>query len=183
MSDERENGPLERGTLMGAETPTTTRHIAEAVLLDASKRAKLLAFAGSRFGIGAADAEDILQDTLLELLRKRVHVRSPEGFVFTIFRACCARHVQASRASRQTFGGDASLMGAEPHPQGPETLRRQVALRQALEGISSACRRLLCAFYIEGRSLRDTADTFAVPHPGVSKTINRCLRRLRQCLN
>lgn len=168
---------------MGVETPPTTRQLAEWVLLDAQQRRKLLAYAGSRFGIGAADAEDLLQDTLLELLRKRVQVRSPEGFIFTMFRACCVRHLEASRLTREVFSQEAVPPEALPHPAGPEGMDRRVALRQALEGISSACRRLLCAFYIEGRSLREAADTLDATQFGVSKTINRCLKRLRQCLN
>lgn len=168
---------------MGAQTPPTTRQLAESVLLDAPQRAKLLAYAGSRFGIGAADAEDLLQDTLLELLRKRVHVRNPEGFIFTMFRACCVRHLEASRLIREVFSQEAAPPEALPHPTGTERMDRRIALRQALGGISSACRRLLCAFYIEGRSLREAADTLDATQFGVSKTINRCLRRLRQCLN
>jgi RNA polymerase sigma factor (sigma-70 family) len=168
---------------MSAQTPPTAPQVAGALLLDASQRRKLLGYARSRFGIGAEDAEDLLQDTLLELLRKRVQVRSPEGFIFTMFRACCVRHLEASRLTREVFSQEAVPPEALPHPAGPEGMDRRVALRQALEGISSACRRLLCAFYIEGRSLREAADTLDATQFGVSKTINRCLRRLRQCLN
>ena len=166
---------------MGAQTPPTAPQLAEAVLLDASQRGRLLAYARSRFGSGTADAEDLLQDTLLELLRKRVHVRNPEGFVFTMFRACCVRHLEASRLTREIFLQEAAPPQALP--TGTEGMDRRVALRQALGGISSACRRLLCAFYIEGRSLREAAESLDATQFGVSKTINRCLRRLRQCLN
>jgi RNA polymerase sigma factor (sigma-70 family) len=168
---------------MSAQTPPTAPQEAGALLLDASQRQKLLAYAGSRFGIGAADAEDLLQDTLLELLRKRVQVRSPEGFIFTMFRACCVRHLEASRLTREVFSQETVPPEALPHPAGPEGMDRRVALRQALEGISSTCRRLLCAFYIEGQSLREAAYTLDATQFGVSKTINRCLKRLRQCLN
>jgi RNA polymerase sigma factor (sigma-70 family) len=168
---------------MGAPTPPTAPQLVEAVLLDASQRRRLLAYARSRFGIATADAEDLLQDTLLELLRKRQHIRSPEGFVFTLFRDCCARHVAAGRRSGQIFSREAAPPETPPQPAGPEGIERRVALRQALGGISSVCRRLICAFYIEGRSLREVAETLAATEFGVSKTINRCLRRLRQCLN
>jgi RNA polymerase sigma factor (sigma-70 family) len=168
---------------MGAETPPTATELAESVLLDPSQRGKLLAYARSRFGIGAEDAEDLLQDTLLELLLQRAQVRSPEGFVFTLFRLGCGRHVAASRASRQVFTPAAGASEPTPSTAVTEATDRRVTLRQALGGISSNCRRLLCAFYVEGRSLRETAATLALAQSGVSKTINRCLRRLRACLN
>jgi RNA polymerase sigma factor (sigma-70 family) len=183
MTEEQENGSREKSTLMGAETPPTTWQFAEAVILDSSQRDKLLRYASSRFGIGREDAEDLLQDTLLEVLRKRAPVRSPEGFVFTLFRDTCARHVVARSRRREVFSEASESAEALPHAGGPEKIERRLALRQALAGISSACRQLLCAFYIEGQSLREAAGPLAVTEFGVSKTIDRCLRRLRACLN
>ena len=170
---------------MSAQTPPTAPQVAGALLLDASQRRKLLAYARSRFGIGTEDAEDLLQDTLLQLLRQRDRVTSPEGFVFTVFRLGCSRHLAACGAARGVFvpESESPESAAQPQASGPEGIERRITLRQALGGISSTCRRLLCALYIEGRSLRDTADTLAVAKSGVSKTINRCLRRLRACLS
>lgn len=168
---------------MGAETPPIAPQVAEALLLDGSQRGKLLAFARSRFGIGAEDAEDLLQDTLLELLRQRVRVHSPEGYVFTVFRLLCGRHLAARREGQRVFAAPDGPAEGEPAAIGPEAVERRVTLRKALEGVSSTCRRVLCAFYVEGRSLRETADTLALAESGVSKTISRCLRRLRACLS
>ena len=156
---------------------------AAAVAMDAAQRARLLSYARSRFGISAADAEDILQDTLLELLRRQAVVHSPEGFVFSVFRSRCGRHLAATQGRREVFREEDAPDENVPHAENNETIDRQVALRQAMGGISSVCRRILCAFYIEGRSLRETAQTLAVAPSGVTKTINRCLRRLRACLN
>lgn len=166
---------------MSAQTPLTAPQVAGALLLDASQRRKLLNYARSRFGIGAEDAEDLLQDTLLQLLRQRDRVTAPEGFVFTVFRLGCSRYLEASHAAAAVFAPGPP--DSAPDPSGPERVERRMTLRQALGGISSTCRRLLCAFYIEGRSLRDTADTLSVAQSGVSKTINRCLRRLRACMS
>jgi RNA polymerase sigma factor (sigma-70 family) len=168
---------------MSAQTPPTAPQVAGALLLDASQRRKLLGYARSRFGIGAEDAEDLLQDTLLQLLRQRDRVTAPEGFVFTVFRLGCSRYLAACSATKGVFVPESESPESAPHPFGPEGMERRITLRQALGGISSTCRRLLCAFYIEGRSLRDTADTLALAKSGVSKTITRCLRRLRACLS
>ena len=56
------------------------------------------------------------------------------------------------------------------------------AFGQALEEISAGCRKLLFAYYFEGKSLREAADATARAYSGVWKTIDRCLKKLRQCL-
>ena len=168
---------------MSTEAPKTTREVAEAVLLDTGERGRLVAYARSRFGIGAEDAEDILQDTALELLRQRDYVRSPSGFVFSVFRNRCTHFLHRHRVRGEIFADGQTLSQTLEHPVGPEKMHRQVALRQALGEISTSCRRLLAAYYVEGQSLREAAEIFTLTYANVSKTINRCLRRLRQCLN
>jgi len=60
---------------------------------------------------------------------------------------------------------------------------KTLAIRQALCRISSACRKLLAAHYIEGKSFRETAAEMERAFSGVGNIINRCLKRLRACLN
>ena len=165
---------------MSADAPPTPRQVAEAVLLDENQRRRLFAYAGSRFGISLEDSEDILQDTALELLRCRSYVRSPEGFVFAVFRGRCARFVGSQIAARGTLaaGGGAGCAVA----LSPDQVDSQVALREALNEVSSACRRLLSAYYVEGQSLREAARTVSLTYSSVAKTISRCLKRLRRCL-
>ncbi|HSE62787.1 MAG TPA: sigma-70 family RNA polymerase sigma factor [Thermoanaerobaculia bacterium] len=165
---------------MGADAPPPARQIAEAILLDPSRRGKLFAFARHRYGIGADDAEDLLQETAFELLRHRGYVRSPDGFVFTVFRARCARFVHAASNRRRVFAGGSGETEA-CDPMLPDGVDRQVALREALSGISASCRRLLAAYYIEGRSLREAAHVVSLQYSSVPKTINRCLKKLRAC--
>jgi RNA polymerase sigma factor (sigma-70 family) len=167
---------------MSADAPPTTRQIAESVLLDETQRRKLFAYASARFAIAAQDAEDLLQDTALELLRCRSYVRSPEAFVFAVFRARCVRFTGGQVTSRAVF------TERQPHPERPgsaavtERADSSIALREALSEVSTACRRLLSAYYVEGRSLREAARTVSLAYSGIAKTINRCLKRLRRCL-
>jgi len=149
--------------------------------LDETQRRRLFAYAGGRFGIGREDAEDLLQDTLLELLRCRGSVRSPDGFVFAVFRARCARF----RTVQKSSPGSASLASEDRFAgtsQTAEGLVGQVALREALGEVSSACRRLLRAYYVEGQSLREAARSVSLAYSSVAKIISRCLKRLRRCL-
>ena len=156
----------------------TSRQIAESVLLDPEQRNRLVGYARSRFGIGATDAEDLLQDTALELLRQRTSVRSPGGFVFAVFRTRCCRFLESHGAPREA--PSAAPPVAQPSSVDAEDAR--VALRVAFRGISTPCRRLLLAYYMEGRSLREAAETMALAYSGVWKTINRCLKKLKECL-
>jgi RNA polymerase sigma factor (sigma-70 family) len=166
---------------MGAEAPPTTGQIAEAVLLDPDRRRKLYRYACVQFGINEQDAEDLLQETAIELLRYRSYVRSPEGFVFTVFRTRCVRFSSTRRIAYARFSKFPDE-GAEVPQQEPENLDVQVALREALSEISSKCRQLIHAYYLEGQSLKEAARTVALADSSVARTISRCLQKLRECM-
>jgi RNA polymerase sigma factor (sigma-70 family) len=163
---------------MGANAPPPARQIA-AALLEERRRTKLFSYARTRFGIAAVDAEDLLQDTASELLRYRDYVRRPEGFVFSVFRSRCVRYASARQQRREIFvtGGDLEA-GFAP----PEWLDRRIALREALTELSSSCQRLLCAYYVEGHSLREAAKLVCLKYSSVGKTLSRCVKKLREHL-
>lgn len=167
---------------MQGESHLTPREVAEAILVQPAERGKLVSYARSRFGICGNDAEDLLQETALELLRQRSYVRSPEAFVFTVFRARCSRFIGAQKARRAVIrvdepGGDA------PDPLGSDHFDRKVALHQALAQISSACRRFLSAYYVEGENLTEVARRLSLAYSSASTTLSRCLKKLRECLS
>jgi RNA polymerase sigma factor (sigma-70 family) len=160
----------------------TSHEVAQAVVLDGEQRSKLVAYARTRFGLAPEDAEDLLQETALELLRQQTIVRSPLGFTFRVFHRRCCRFIRMRQADRQVFVPVENPVETACDAAAPETADRQLTLRRVLETISSPCRRILLAYYIEGRSLKETAEAMPTPYPGVWNTINRCLRRLRACL-
>jgi len=159
-----------------------SREIAQAVLLDGEQRSRLVAYARSRFGIESGDVEDLLQDTALELLRQRAVVRSPRGFTFKVFHLRCCRFIQARRIRRGVFAAGEAPQETACDATAVETADRRVELRVLLGTISSSCRKILLTYYIEGRSLQETAQAIPLPYSGVWNTINGCLRRLRACL-
>jgi len=159
------------------------RDVAEGIFLDDSERKKLLGFACAKFGIQVRDAEDIVQETALELLRQQGYVRNPRAFVFTVFRARCCRFIDARRRRRELFVDGDSQIEERARPFGADSFDRSVALRQALATISPACVRLLAAYYVEGEDLREAAKRLSLAYASVSKTMSRCLKRLRQCLS
>lgn len=157
---------------------TTSREVAEAVLQDPAQRSRLIGYARSRFGIDREEAEDLLQETALELLRQRTLVANPNGFVFAVFRLRCCRHLTDRRTRREIFT-DGSV---EKEPEAGGELDSRLAVRQAFGGISPACRKILLAYYVDGMSLREAAEAIARAYSSVWNTISRCLRRLRRCL-
>jgi RNA polymerase sigma factor (sigma-70 family) len=165
------------------EAPQTTRQVVETVLLDPHERHKLAAFAYVRFGIGKQDSEDLLQDTALELLRQRHYVHSPQGYLFTVFRMRCVRFFRDRKASGVTVEIKETMLDPASHPAELEKSDKTLAVRQALCRISSVCRKLLASHYMEGKSLRETANSMTRASSGVGNTISRCLKSLRACLN
>jgi len=167
-------------SIMSTELPQTARQVVEAVLLDPQERKKLVGFARARYGIREEDAEDLLQETALELLRQRHYVRSPQAYLFTVFKHRCVRFFR-SRKQQASVELDEQM----PDPTsvaGGEKRERHLAVRQALCRISSTCRKLLSSFYVEGKSLKETSQESTYAFSGLGNTINRCLQRLRACM-
>jgi RNA polymerase sigma factor (sigma-70 family) len=168
---------------MELEKPSLARSVVETVLLDPQERSRLIGYARLRFGIDRDNAEDLLQETALEVLRQRALVRSPKGFVFTVFQARCLRLLRRHIADRRLFSpSEPETSPGVSDPAAGETIDSRLSLQKALEEISPGCRKLLFAYYFEGRSLREAADATARAYSGVWRTIDRCLKKLRQCL-
>lgn len=53
---------------------------------------------------------------------------------------------------------------------------------RGLAELSSSCQRLLCAYYVEGRSLREAARLVSLQYSSVAKTISRCVKKLPVCI-
>ncbi len=161
------------------EQPRRGPDLAEALARDAELRDRLVAYAATKFGIAAGEAEDLFQETLLEIMRIDGHVHRPDGFAFRVFHTRCCNHVEGLVEARQM-----ARLRPDTRPRGPSAGEADglVLLRQGFERISASCRRILYAYYIEGRSLKETADQLTVSSSSVWTLVNRCIRRLRACL-
>jgi RNA polymerase sigma factor (sigma-70 family) len=166
---------------MEATSLPSAREVAEELLSDPARRSRLSAYARSRYGIQNDDSEDLLQETAVELIRQLRYVRSPDAFVLTVFRSRCVRFVAGKIGSRKVFGQDVCEREAAD-PLLPEHLERRLQLREALARVTSLCRRLLCAYYYEGEPLEEAARRFSLSYDGVTKTLSRCLKKMREAL-
>ena len=103
--------------------------------------------------------------------------------MFTVFHTRCCRYLRQAQAERRMFsGGGRTVAGEVSGAIECEEIDSRLLLQRALGEISDSCRKLLNAYYVEGRSLRESAETMALAYSGVWKTINRCLKKLRACL-
>jgi RNA polymerase sigma factor, sigma-70 family len=166
---------------MSVDAPLTPRQVVENLLLDSNERCRLLRFAQSRYGIPWDVAEDVLQDTAVQLLKQQRSVRKPRSYLCAVFRIRCRTYFSSRPVNLGTLPiSDDSLDTLAESPE--DDLDQRIALHQALTYISSACRRLLAARYMEGQSLRQAAQRMTLAYSGITKTLARCLKRLRACL-
>jgi RNA polymerase sigma factor (sigma-70 family) len=163
------------------EQPGTGGELAEALLLDREQVERLVGLAFNRFGIRRQDAEELLAETYLELSGCDAVVRSPKGFAFHIFYTRCCRWLDRDEHRMwQTVGLDPA---ADQRNRNVENdLDWTLALRQAFAHLSAVCRRLLVGYYVEGLSLKETAETTGHSPKQVWKRLDACLRRLKRCL-
>lgn len=163
-------------------TPRTRLELAEKIAEDGPLRGRMEAFVRQRFRLSAPEVEDIMQDVLLELMRHDEPVRDPEALAFRIAHLR-ALQVLRYKSVRREAPIEADLGPAERFaaPDAPADL--VVLLRQSLAQVSPACRRLIRSHYIEGRTLRETAERLSYASAnGVWTLLDRCVRRLRTIL-
>ena len=153
--------------------------VAEHLVLDQKLVRKLTALARSRFGIGETDAEDLVQETALEIARSPALIASPEGFAFQVFHNRCARFLER-RVRREAVLVPASERIPSPSVQ-PRTDDRAI-VRAGLARLSPACRTLLVAYYVEGSSLKETAVRAGYSAKTVWKRLNACLKKLKEAI-
>jgi RNA polymerase sigma factor (sigma-70 family) len=167
--------------VLAAEGTATTFEVAERLLGDVVQVRRLVVYAWVRFHLPKEDAEDLLQETLLALCRQNQRVRRPEGFVFQVFHRACVR--QTRRSGRDPSGRPACQGRTPVEPAYiPADAGIRIDVRRAFGSLASTCRRILSAYYVEGRSMKEAAGLAEIASSGAMKTIDRCLKKLKQCL-
>ncbi len=160
--------------------PRTRLELAESIAARGDLRRRMEAYARHRFRLSAPEVEDLMQDVLLELMRHDEPVREAEGLAFRILHLRCLQLLRR-RAVRAELPLE-SIVSPEGDVEAPSAAGAEVLvwLRQALSQVSPACRRLIRAHYVEGRTLKETAEALSYASSNVVWTLlDRCIRRLR----
>jgi RNA polymerase sigma factor (sigma-70 family) len=154
--------------------------VAEQLLLDPQEMGRLMRLADLQFGIAREDAQDLLQETALDVVREKKSIKNPRGYVTRVFYMQCCQFVRRAvrrkaREERRFKAFDVAAPAALPKDD-------LLALEEALGRISPGCRGLLMAHYVEGKSFGEAAIEFGFSEKQAWKRFNACLRKLRMTL-
>ena len=158
---------------------STGFEVAEFLVLDRKLVRKLVALARSRFGIDEDDAEDLVQETALEIARSPALIASPEGFAFQVFHNRCARFRERRTKTSAVFVETGDWYWT---PAAEEDLDERAIVRAGFARISATCRTLLTSYYVEGTSLKETAARTGHSPKQVWKRLSACLKKLKETI-
>jgi RNA polymerase sigma-70 factor, ECF subfamily len=132
-------------------------------------------------GTGGPSAEDLLQETFVQALRRSdalAGARSPRAWLFGI-----ARHVAltAARRARPMQPLDALAISAGRESAADEDPRLD-AIRSAISGLPDILREALELRLREGLSYEETADVLGIPVGTVRSRLHHAVRRLREAV-
>ncbi len=163
-------------------TPRTRLELAESIAAGGDLRSRMEARVRQRFRLSAPEVDDVMQDVLLELMRYDEPVRDSEALAFRVLHLRSLQVIRYKAVRRETRIDDEVGLGDRlAGSDVPADL--VVLLRQSLAQASPACRRLIRAHYLEGRTLKETAAALSYASANnVWTLLDRCVRRLRAVL-
>jgi RNA polymerase sigma-70 factor (ECF subfamily) len=131
-----------------------------------------------------AVAEELVQDVLLELWRRRETLTadgSPQAYLFQSVRNRALNHLRHARVARR---GEPHLMAQpSPYPAAEARLAEaeiEVALREAVESLPPRCREVFELSRVHGLRYAEIAQTLGVSVKAVEAQMGKALRTLRE---
>lgn len=179
-------------TLSGADTDLAGRFAREAgPLLD------VLMHGALRLTRSTADAEDLLQDTLLHAYAGFHTFRDGSNLKAWLFRILYNRWVSAYRLKKRR-PHEVSVDGITEHeltfsaartPAWPRSAEAEVLdalpdneIKTAMDGLPDGFRTAIYYAYIQGYTYAETAEILGIPHGTVMSRVSRGRQRLRVAL-
>jgi RNA polymerase sigma factor (sigma-70 family) len=139
-----------------------------------------LAHVLAHFRIPVADAEDLVQEAVVQFLRKREQIYQPEQWLVGAVRKECLMYWRRHRR-RLEVALDVAVAGAtEDAPQERQALRGD--LDRAINTLRPKCRSLLRLRYALGLSTEETATQLGYSLASLDNIARRCLAALSQRL-
>ena len=133
-----------------------------------------------------ADAEDLVQDTLLRAYRavERFDGRYPRAWLLTIMRNAQVNRVRRRRPEllRDPEAGDRILESRDPHDSAEQEALRDdfdAAVESALEELPDKFKRVLRLVDLDGLSYQEAADVLGVPIGTVMSRLHRARQRIK----
>ncbi len=128
--------------------------------------------------VGAADARDVTQETLIAAWRELPRLRDPERFVPWLRRILMNRCRNQLR-SRSRRPAQNLLETALAHRSELADADRHLVVEDALGVLPMAQRAVIVLHYLVGLPLREVAETLRVPEGTVKSRLNAGLAALR----
>lgn len=133
------------------------------------------------------DAEEILQDTNLVILRKFHQFTVGTNFVAWAFQIAnyeVLRFRQRRRSSRVTFSDDLNSAIARDVDEHQDELEdRRAALRECIKSLRPQDRELIDSRYMPGRNAKELAAELGRPANSVYQSFSRIRKWLFDCVN
>lgn len=159
--------------------PRTRLELAETIAARGELCRRMEAHLRYRFRLSAPEVEDVMQDVVLELMRYDEPLREAEGLSFRILHLRTLQFLRNKGVRREEPIEDDTRTADDWSAPDLQT-DVLILLRQTLAQASPACRRLIRAHYLEGKTLKETAETLSYASSNVVWTLlDRCIRRLR----
>jgi RNA polymerase sigma factor (sigma-70 family) len=133
----------------------------------------------ARFRIPPADAEDVLQQTLLLYVERHSEVVDPEAWILTTLRNRCLMYWRKRR--RRIYDAvDEEILARLSDPAEPPHERQHVraGVQAAIAKVADPCRSLLTVRYALDCDAAETASRLGYKPSGIYKVIERCLAAL-----
>jgi RNA polymerase sigma factor (sigma-70 family) len=177
---------MERAALVLEAKPMT----AGAAVADLARRVARRGFAVAADIVGAADAEDMVQESLVRVIQHRGRdLDNPEAWFFRVLVRLCLRHLRRRRVVgllRGVLGLAEDPVAAavvDPAPAADDELARRGALRRTLATLGALPDRQRTALllrYGHGLPVAEVAAMLGVGEGTVKTHLVRGLARLRE---
>ncbi len=128
-------------------------------------------------------ADDVAQDTLVQICRKLRHLRNPEVFRYWALRIASRRAFRAMAKRRIDVSLDDKHARRVEDPRARDEVERGVAsemVLRLLHTVSPASRAVLTLHYLEGYTLLEVADILEIPIGTAKSRLNYGISALRK---
>lgn len=130
-----------------------------------------------------ADAQELCQDVFVQAMLKIDQLRTPEAFIGWLRQITVRMAINRAVRRRHSVAVEPELLEATlMNETSPLDLalesERQDEVRAGLERLGDMDRDTLVAFYVDGQSLLEMADSFAAPLGTIKRRLHTARKRL-----
>jgi RNA polymerase sigma-70 factor, ECF subfamily len=171
---------LQQIRLLTFELPMAVDRAAEFEKEALPHAASLLRYAKRIDGRGKAEAEDLVQETLLAAWRNFSQFEAGTNCKAWLFRILINfRYKQLRRTSRKA---EVPLAEQEPNLSRPENISRSAEMRAAFAQLSPEHREVMQLAVVEGFEIREIGEMLRIPRGTVMSRLSRARAQLRTVL-